>query len=87
MSELPPITEFFDDEPIIKPAAFHVDKNYKLPKTIKTAICTFLCENIDYAALAPILAESKLLYYVYGRSGKTPIYQYRDQCLIVFMTV
>ena len=87
MSELPPITEFFDDEPIITPNAFHVGEKYKLPKSIKTAVCTFLCDTIDSAALAPILKESKFLYHVYGRSGKTPIYQYRDQCLIVFMTV
>lgn len=87
MTELPPITEFFDDEPVITPAAFHVQKNLKLNPEIKTAICTFLCESIDAAVLKPILAECKLLYYVYDRTGKTPIYQYRNQCLIVLMTV
>jgi len=87
MSDLPPIIDFFDDAPIITPSAFHNGEVIKLPAQIKTAVCTFLCENIDYALLEPILAESKLLYYLYGRSGKTPIYQYRDECLIVLMTV
>ena len=87
MSELPPITEFFDDEPIIAPSAFHDDKAVSLPQSIKTAVCTFLCESIDRVALEPILAESQWLFYVYGRSGKTPIYQYREQCLFVLMTV
>lgn len=87
MIELPPIAEFFDDEPIIAPVDLRGGKVFKLPASIKTAICTFLCENIDQATLAPILKDSQLLYYVYGRSGKIPVYQYRDECLIVFMTV
>ncbi len=87
MSELPPIIEFFDDEPIITPTAMHGSKPFKINPKIKTAICTFLCENIDKVILEPILKESQLLYYVYGRSGKVPIYQYKQQCLIVFMTV
>ena len=87
MSEIPPIIEFFDDKPIITPAAMHRGKGFKLPKTIKTAVCAFLCEHIDYNALEPILSEAKLLFYVYGRSGKVPIYQYKNQCLIVLMTV
>jgi uridine phosphorylase len=87
MNELPPITDFFDDEPIITPAAMHDGKKFNLNPSIKTAICTFLCENIDNGILEPVLRDCHLLYYVYGRSGKTPIYQYRNQCLIVFMTV
>ncbi|MCM1403989.1 MAG: nucleoside phosphorylase [Prevotella sp.] len=87
MGQLPPIAEFFDDAPIITPSAMHGDRQIKLDVPIKTAFCTFLCENLDRTALAPILAESRLLYYVYGRSGKIPIYQYRDQCFIVLMTV
>ena len=86
MNELPPIAEFFDDEPVITPAAFH-GKELKLDSSIKTAICTFLCENIDHTLLEPVLKDCQFLYYVYGRSGKTPIYQYRDQCLLVLMTV
>lgn len=82
-----PIVEYFDDEPIITPTMMHAGESIKLDAPIKTAICTFLCENIDRASLQPILANCKLLYYVYGRSGKVPLYQYRDQCLIVFMTV
>ena len=88
MSELPPIIEFFDDEPIITPQAMHYGtKQVQLPPSVKTAICTFLCENIDQAALAPILTQSKLLFYIFGRSGKTPVYQYREDCLLVLMTV
>ena len=87
MTELPPIAEFFDDEPIITPAAMRGGKVVALPAKIKTAICTFLCENIDRASLEPILKDCTLLYYVYGRSGKIPVYQYRDECLIVLMTV
>ena len=87
MTELPPIAEFFDDEPIITPANFRNGQVIKLAPSIKTAICTFLCENIDRNYLAPILADCRLLFYVYGRSGKTPVYQYRDECLIVLMTV
>lgn len=87
MSELPPIIEFFDDEPIITPVAMRGEKQIKLPTTIKTAVCAFLCENVDYALLEPILSKCKLLFYVYGRTGKTPVYQYLDQCLIVLMTV
>ncbi len=87
MEVLPPIAEFFDDEPIISPASMHDGKVFKLPPLIKTAICTFLCENIDHAALAPILKDCQLLFYVYGRSGKIPVYQYCDKCLIVLMTV
>ncbi len=87
MIELPPITEFFDDEPIITPTAMHGEHQVKLPATVKTAICTFMCENIDKALLEPILAESKLLFYVYGRSGKVPVYQYQEDCLVVLMTV
>ncbi len=87
MEQLPPIAEFFDDTPIITPCAMHGEKQVKLDVPIKTAICTFLCENIDRAFLEPVLKECRLLYYVYGRSGKIPIYQYRDQCLLVLMTV
>ena len=87
MDELPPITEFFDDEPIITPVAMHGEKSIQLPSTIKTAVCTFLCEDIDRLSLEKILADCKLLFYVYGRSGKTPVYQYKEECLIVLMTV
>lgn len=87
MTETSPLFDFFDDEPIITPEAMHGGHRICLALTIKTAICTFLCEHIDQIALAPILAESKLLFYVYGRSGKVPVYQYRNECLIVFMTV
>ena len=87
MEQLPPIAEFYDDAPIITPSAMHGEKQVKLDVPIKTAICTFLCENIDRTFLEPVLKESRLLYYVYGRSGKIPIYQYRDQCLLVLMTV
>lgn len=87
MSELPPITEFFDDEPIITPAMMCGGKVVKLPTSIKTAICTFLCENIDRALLEPVLKDCRLLFYVYGRSGKIPVFQYREECLIVLMTV
>lgn len=86
MTILPPITDFFEDEPIITPLAMHGEQ-IKLAPTIKTAVCTFLCESIDQVALKPILNDCKLLFYVYGRSGKTPVYQYREQCLLVFMTV
>lgn len=87
MSESAPITDFFDDEPIITPEAMHGVQCVQIDPMIKTAICTFLCEHIDHAGLAQILAESKLLFYVYGRSGKVPVYQYRNECLIVLMTV
>ena len=87
MTELPPILEFFADEPIITPAAMHGAQQVKLSPAIKTAVCTFLCDQIDQVVLAPILQDCRLLFYVYGRSGKTPVYQYQDQCLIVFMTV
>lgn len=87
MTELPPIIEFFDDEPIITPAMMHEEKPVSIPADIKTAVCTFLCENIDQTALASILADCKLLFYVYGRSGKTPVYQYKETCLVVLMTV
>ena len=87
MDNLPPIAEFFDDEPIITPTIMHAGKGIKLDVPIKTAICTFLCDNIDRALLEPVLKDCRLLYYVYGRSGKVPIYQYRDECLIVLMTV
>ena len=86
MSEAP-ICDFFDDEPIITPNNFHTEKGLHCDPKIKTAICTFLCENIDHAALQPILQDCRLLYYVYGRSGKVPIFQYKDICLIVLMTV
>ena len=86
MTTLPPIAEFFDDAPMITPSAMH-EKTIQIPTTITTAICTFLCDNIDHALLAPILKESKLLFYIYGRSGKVPVYQYQEQCLLVLMTV
>lgn len=87
MKALPPIAEFFDDEPIITPAAMHGGEKVEIAAGIKTAICTFLCENIDREILAPILKDCRLLFYVYGRSGKVPVFQYQDQCLIVLMTV
>ena len=87
MEELPPIAEYFDDEPIITPAAMHALESIILPTQIKTAICTFLCENIDRAILEPILSDCRLLFYVYGRSGKVPVYQYKEDCLVVLMTV
>lgn len=86
MSEAP-ICDFFTDEPIITPAKFHTNKNIHRDPQIKTAICTFLCENIDREQLQPILQDCRFLYYVYGRSGKVPIFQYKDLCLIVLMTV
>lgn len=87
MNELPPIAEFFDDKPIITPAAMHRGERIEIATGIDTAICTFLCENIDREILAPILKGCRLLFYVYGRSGKVPVFQYQDQCLIVLMTV
>ncbi|MCQ2382000.1 MAG: nucleoside phosphorylase [Clostridia bacterium] len=87
MAELPPIAEYFDDDPIITPCAMHGDKQIKLDTQIETAICTFLCENIDRNLLESILADCRLLFYVYGRSGKVPVYLYRNQCVIVLMTV
>lgn len=87
MEQLPPIAEFFDDLPVISPSAMHADQPVTIKPTIKTAICTFLCESIDREMLASILADSRLLFYVYGRSGKVPVYQYKDECLIVLMTV
>ncbi len=86
MTELPPILDYFDDEPIITPSAMHSEP-IKVPATIKTAVCTFLCENIDEEALRPILSDCKLLFYVFGRSGKVPVFQYQEKCLIVLMTV
>ena len=87
MEQLPPIVEFFDDLPVISPSAMHADQPVTIKPNIKTAICTFLCESIDREMLASILADSRLLFYVYGRSGKVPVYQYKDECLIVLMTV
>ena len=86
MEQTPPILEFFDDEPVISPLTMQ-DKPVILAPQIKTAICTFLCENIDRSILEPILANSHLLFYVYGRTGKIPVFQYKDECLIVLMTV
>lgn len=87
MEQISPILEFFDDEPIITPAAMRGGVRVKLPATIKTALCTFLCENIDSENLAPILSDCRLLFYVYGRSGKVPVFQHKEDCLIVLMTV
>ena len=87
MEQSSPILEFFDDEPIITPAVMRGGVKVKLPVTIKTALCTFLCENIDSENLAPILSDCRLLFYVYGRSGKVPVFQYKEDCLIVLMTV
>lgn len=87
MIELPPIAEFFDDEPIITPAMMRAGKQVVLDPQIKIAFCTFLCENIDRAILEPILRDCRLLFYVYGRSGKVPVYQYKNNALIVLMTV
>ncbi|MBR4418531.1 MAG: nucleoside phosphorylase [Clostridia bacterium] len=87
MEELPPIIEFFDDEPIITPAAMRGGVKVEIPTTIKTALCAFLCENIDKEKLGTILADCRLLFYVYGRSGKVPVFQYKEDCLIVLMTV
>lgn len=87
MEQLPPIVEFFDDEPIITPAAMRGGVKVEIPTTIKTALCTFLCENMDCEKLAPILVDCRLLFYVYGRTGKVPVFQYKEDCLIVLMTV
>lgn len=87
MEFLPPIAEFFDDAPIITPAAMRGGKKVEIPDNIETAVCTFLCENIDREKLAPILVDCRLLFYVYGRSGKVPVFQYKEDCLIVLMTV
>jgi len=87
MKDLPPIAEFFDDEPIITPSVMHSGDKIEISVRNKTAICTFLCENIDKEILAPILKNCRLLFYVYGRSGKVPVFQYKDVCLIVLMTV
>lgn len=87
MTEIPPITEFFDDEPIITPTAMRGGEKVEIAAGIKTAVCTFLCENIDREILAPILKNCRRLFYVYGRSGKVPVFQYKEQCLIVLMTV
>ena len=86
MTELPPIAEYFDDEPIVAPAGMH-SAEIKIDSKIKTAFCTFLCENIDAALLKPILKDCQLLFYVFGRSGKVPVFQYKQNCLIVLMTV
>ncbi len=87
MEQTPPILEFFDDEPIITPTALQGLNSIVLPAQIKTAVCTFLCDNIDRVNLETILKDCCLLFYVYGRTGKIPIYQYKDDCLIVLMTV
>ena len=86
MTELPPIAEYFADEPIVTPAAMH-NQDVKIDPSIKTAVCTFLCENIDSDLLKPILQDCQLLFYVFGRSGKVPVFQYKHDCLIVLMTV
>lgn len=86
MTELPPIAEYFDDEPIVAPAGMH-SAEIKIDSKINTAFCTFLCENIDAALLKPILKDCQLLFYVFGRSGKVPVFQYKQNCLIVLMTV
>lgn len=82
-----PILDYFDDAPLLTPAQMHAGQQVQIDPHIKTAICTFLCENIDRAQLQPILKDCRFLYYVYGRSGKVPIFQYQDQCLLVLMTV
>ena len=87
MTELPPIAEFFDDDPIITPAVMRGGNKVAIAPKIKTAICTFLCENIDHEILASVLKDCHLLFYVYGRSGKVPVFQYKEDCLVILMTV
>ncbi len=82
-----PITEFFDDESLMTVEKAYAYKYKEYNKIAKTAICTFLDDKSDKKILKNILKKSKFLFGVLGRSGKMPVYLYKEKYLLVFMTV
>ncbi|MCL2229343.1 MAG: nucleoside phosphorylase [Firmicutes bacterium] len=79
-----PITEFFDDEPLITPSKlagglaqndFLKTRDKVQSLGIKTAIITFL--NKDVKEVAEIVKGCEMIHWVYGRSsGRVPVFVY-----------
>ena len=88
-----PITEFYDDEPLLtveKLAATSHPQLLALKKQlnalkIKTAIITWL--NKESESVADVLKDAEFIHWVYGRSsGRIPVYIYRG-FLLVFAAI
>ena len=89
--EVIPITEFFDDEPIITPSGMYAnyqpDMNTKRERLcalgVKTAVITLLKKE----ELVEFVRGAEVFHHVLGKSGKTPCYIIEGNCLLVLAPI